>query len=740
MATATLSSTYDTDNPRASEEDDKDYQEFTSEKSLSDKDQRELVQKLDCMFNYALMHPSWKAGRSKMVQCFKYREGEQWTTAEKAALEERHQPDTVNNQIAVVVNKLVGDVVNQRVRLGYRGRNEKLDQAEADLLSDIFLFIRQSNDLEFEERDMADDGFTAGMGVLDVSVTFDELAQPFIKIRHEDPLIVFPDPDSRRYDWNEDGKFVARANWWKIEDAVEAYPQAEQGLKRVMGSSQVTGDDTGAGQLSEVDHFTGQDYVDKDSERIRVIEVQYKKKEREQLVIFSDGRPSKVFTEKKEVWEEVKAAKAAGVQHRIIDRLKHRICVGTYAGGVLLEHKETDHAYFSLVPYFAYRRKSGEPYSLITLALSMQDAINKRESKALALLTMNQIITEKSAVDDPQKAAEEIAKPDGYIEVRDGALSGEKFRIEKNVELAATQFQMHQRAQEDLFKIMGMDPRMGQQTGELRSGAGLQRKYMEASKPVATLFDNIRRTRKIMGRVVMDRVQKYYTPETTMLITDSEDQQRVVGITADMMERIKTRVYDVVPEELEDTATAQQEQVNQLMQILPQVIPLGPFWVSQILKLTTLRQKDELLNDLKALSGPPPAIPKVNMQANLDALQPIERAGVWDIMGRKDIAQAVMQQQPKPTNEMKAEVDLAKDQSKGKVDPQQIAVDQAKSQGEQQKIMLEMQALQAEHEMKMKELEMKLSVDMQKHSMAMEKQAFTAITSKNKESKTQNAT
>jgi hypothetical protein len=717
---STLSPTYESDEPREKDTDEEDYKEFTSEQDMSDTDQFALVTKLDKMFSYALNHTSWVRGREKMVQCFQYREGDQWTAAELASLAERHQPDTVNNQVAVVVNKLVGDVVNQRVRLGYRGRNAKLDESEANLLSDIFLFIKQSNDLEFEERDMADDGFTCGMGVLDVDVTFDDIANPFIKIRHEDPLIVFPDPDSRSYDWNEDAKFVARANWQKLEDVAEQYPQAELELNGVMGAAQAVGEDSGSGQLATVDQFKGEKYVDKNNERIRVIQVQYKKKEREQLCIFGDGTSVK-FQDKKEIWARVKQAKANKEEYRIIDRLSHRICVGVYAGGILLEHKETDSKYFSLVPYFAYRRKTGEPYSLITLALSMQDAINKRESKALHLLTMNQVMAEKSSYDDKDTVQSEVAKADGFIELRDGALSQQRFVIQKNLDLAQSQFAMHQRATEDLYKIVGVDPKAGQQTGEIRSGAGLQRKYSEASKTVATLFDNIRRTRKILARVVLDRVQEYYTPNTTMLITDGTDGDgHEIGITADMLTKIKNTSYDVIVDELEDTDTANQQQISEIMQILPQVLPLGNMAMKMVLSLSTIRQKDELLKQIDSMSGPPPVAPKVNLQANLDALQPVERAGIWDLMGRKDIAQQVMQQSPMPSNEMKMTTEMSKAKINSQPDPYDATA-------KQHEAALELQQKTQEHAMKMQEMDTKHQIAQGKHEMDLQKLAAQSI-------------
>jgi hypothetical protein len=721
MAQATNSPTYSDEPRKDTREDDEElYKEFTSEQDLSEEEQAKLVTKLDDMFRYAADHPSWTRGRTKMIECFKYREGEQWTAAEKAELEERHQPDTVNNQISVVVNKLVGELVKQRFRVGFRGRNDEQDKEISELLSDIFLYVRQSNDLEFEERDMADDGFTGGMGVLDVSVTFDDLAMPEIKVRHEDPLIVFPDPDSRAYDWNEDGKFVARAKWWKVEDAAEMYPQAADRLKGRIGEAGGSDGESSA-QLSSVDHFKGEQYVDRENERIRLIEVQYKKQEREQVVVFGNGQSTKV-KDIKEAKDAIKRAKEAGIPVRVIPRLVSTICVGVYAAGVLLEHTETDHKYFSLVPYFAYRRKTGEPYSLITLALSMQDAVNKRESKALHLLNTNQTIYEKSAIDDPQKLAEEKAKPDGNIELRDGALAQQRFMFKENVELASSQFQMHQQAIAALYQIVGLDPRNGQSTGELRSGAGLQRKYMEASKPVAILFDNIRRSRKVFARVVLDRVQKYFTPQKTFLITDDENKSKLVGISVDAMQRIKTGQFDAVVDEFEDDPTTQDEQFRIFAETLPAILQFPPIYTAMLVKMSRIRNKDEVLKVLESQQGPPPLQPKMNLQANLDALEPVERAGVWTLVGKPEIAQAIMQTQPAPVQKLKSETELAKEQMKGAAQDPQVEqmkgeVEMAKTQMDMSKAQMEMQHKEAEHQLKMQEMITKHQLEMAKLQM-----------------------
>jgi hypothetical protein len=706
MADAVNSPTYEERGEDKGREEEEDYKEFSSEMDLDDDEKAKLIDKLDKMFSYAADNPSWIRGRNAMIKCFQYREGEQWTEEEKKELEERHQPDTVNNQISVVVNRLVGDLVNQKFRVGFVGRNQEPDEGLGNVLSDLLMHVRQSNDLEFEERDMAEDGFTGGMGVLDVSVTFDDMDQPEIKVRNEDPLIVFPDPDSRRYDWNEDARFVARAKWWSIDEAAETYPQAEKDLRSASGGG-TQGDGSSSAQIANVDHFKGERYIDKDNERIRLIEVQYKKIEREQVILLSNGTSSLV--PEGELPKIIKEVKAQGLTYRMLNRLKTTICVGVYAAGILLEHKETDHKFFSLVPYFAYRRKTGEPYSLITLALSMQDAINKRESKALHLLNTNQAIYEKSAVDDPAKMAEEKAKPDGNIELRDGALANGRFQFKENVELAASQFNMHQRAQADLYAIVGMDQRMGQQTGELRSGTGLQKKYAEAAKPVATLFDNIRRTRKIFARVVLDLVQKYYTGEKIVMVTDDENASRMVGVNADQMTKLKTGIYDVVVTEFEDDPSTQDEHFRILMETLPQLLQFPAPYSLELLKASRVRNKEGLIKVLSEPQGPPPVQPKLTMQANLDALEPVERAGVWELAGKPEIAQAIMQIQPNTAQTAKSNTEVIKEHMK------------QNSASDQQRVQLEMGQAQADAEIKAQEHQMKMEAMTVKHQLEMQK-------------------
>ena len=83
--------------------------------ALSAKEEKELVAKLEEMFQSALDHPSWQEWRTQIAPKFyRYREGDQWTAAERKVLKKRHQPETVNNQVSLTINRLVGQFVKQK--------------------------------------------------------------------------------------------------------------------------------------------------------------------------------------------------------------------------------------------------------------------------------------------------------------------------------------------------------------------------------------------------------------------------------------------------------------------------------------------------------------------------------------------------------------------------------------------------------------------------------------------------
>ena len=591
----------------------------------------EIIQKLDAYFRASLDHPTWRLFRENAKRCFDYKEGNQWTAAELAELAGRHQPPTVNNQVAVTVDRMVGQFVSTRTRTMFRGRNAPMDDPIAAVLTDLYRADSQTAGIPFEERDVFEDAATCGFGCFHLRVTFDDAGEAQILVEWADALEMYPDPHSRRYDWNQDATFVARAKWIPFGEALARWPEKATALRAYGG---VIG---GAGDIDVIDRLRNDNYIDFDENgtplNVRIVEMWYKEHERET----------------KEVKPGVK-----------LERAKVKLKVGVYTGWVLLEHGDSPHesSLFPFVPFYFKRTKAGTPYSPVLTALSMQDAINKRESKALHLLSVNQAIYEQNSVSDKERLAEELAKPDGQIEVT----KIDKIKLEKNLDLAQAQHAMHGEAKADFRRITGVNPDALGESSEVRSGVGIARKVAMTDLILMPGFDNFRRSRQMLARAWQALVQRYYDEEKTFLVTDDFGAARVVAYDANAMEAIRQRIYDVVIDEMPDLATLQQEQMGILMQNLPAFLQYGPGWAELFVQMSDLRNKDEVLKRIQNMAAPPSPLPTVSVSLKWEELSQSEKIAWAGRLGMPALAQAQVDEPQQPATASRKETEISREE------------------------------------------------------------------------------
>ena len=665
----------------------------------------------DRHFSSALDHPTWVSWRKNAETCFRYEEGDQWTAAEKSELRKRGQPETVNNQISVTVNRMVGQFVKQKVRIGYRGRNSPQDDPTANTLSDLFLFIRQNNALEFEEREMAHDGFTGGMGVLESYIDFNEMLEPEIKIRAESPFNIFPDPYSRRYDWNEDASYVLRAKWLDLDEAKAMWPAQAKDLEAAVTSPS-------SDMLISSDNFRKENYIDaKNHRRIRVVEDYYKVREQRKVIFYKINGQSASVEATKENDRQIKQLKKQAQEYKEISRPKTTLMMATFTAGILFEHKELQETRYPFVPYFVTRRQDGEPYSLVWIALPMQDAINKRESKAIHLLNNTRSIYEQGAVTDKGETANEIARADGQVEINRGFF--EKFKIDEHMDIGPIHFQMHNAGKADFRSIIGINPDAFGERSEVRSGVGIARKQAMTDVIIAPIFDNLRRTRQILAKNVLELIQNYYTEPKIFSITDDLNKVKSINLDAKTIEAMKQSIYDVVVDDLPDTTTIQEEQMQIMATTLPQILPFGPFWVKMLLQMSELRNKDELIKQLEAMSGPPPSDPKISVSLQWAELTSAEKASFAQKMAMPELAQYEMQNPSQPAHIVKAQLEMKKAELDGEADPMEMQLEQFKAKADMAKTKMGLQADMAKTKMDLAAKREELKIDQAKSQMDM---------------------
>lgn len=664
--------------------------------------------KLVRQFEDCLTHPAWTDFLKNAQSDFEYYEGVQFTSAEKAEIEDRGQPVIVENEIKPIIDRIEGQYTQTKTRIGFRGRNFPQDEDLGNVLSDLVLYVQQQNDFEYEEKDQFKDGIKSGFGVLEVAIDESGL-YPKIILKHEDCLNIFPDPYSKRYDWNEDANFINRTRWVKLDNARVKFPNKVDILNSSINTDIVT---------SSIVSFKKENYFDGQTQRLRLIETWYKDEETRKFVSTPQGPEDVTDLPTKTLKKIKKQNPDVIITEKPVTVMKMAVwCLG---GILSVSDSPYQHNMFPFVPFYVDRKKTGEPVGIIRALKDPQSEINKRRSKALHLLSTNQAIYEEGAVRDKNEIRAEMARPDGLIERR----KGYEFEVNKNIDLAETQMSLLEESKMAIKRIAGMDMGVRQ---EVRSNQQLQRKQAMEDIVIVPVFDNLRRTRKITARLIYELIKQYFDEEMVFNITDNMQATKLVTATQDHMAKIKESNFDIVAEELPETTTIQNEQFTMIIEML-RSMPLPPTMAMPLSKLaitmSQLRNKKEIMAMIEEMGQPPPDQPKISLAMQWSELMPEEKAKIAEIMGFPDLAQWELQEGLEPSQLIKAKEGITKTQIKVQGDIEKARTSKDDPEIELAKAEMDMELEQEKHGMKMQheheKHQMKMSQQGEQHRMKTE--------------------
>lgn len=625
-------------------------------------DDQTVVRRLQRFFQSAVYHRVWQAWRTNASIDYRFREGDHYSDAELKELKERGQPPSIRNEIKPIVDRVHGQFIQTRQTVTYLGRNTPADDDTSHVLQDLGRFVDQSNDYEFHESEVTLDGLTGGFGVLEIGTRKNELGQDEIFEQSENPFDYYPDPFSLRWDWS-DAKFVSRAKWMDLEDAIALWPDKSEPLKQcVYGHAYQLEADTGIDPKVQNEPMAL--YVDKDRKRMRPVECWYRRKMRQYQIYGPDGVTTiGIPVDATRKGKLLKMAPGTFDKEVIVDRM----WVGVYCAGLLIHHDQSPyrHNYFPFVPFFADRKKNGEPFGLVRPLVPIQEALNKRESKALNMLSNRRIIMEENAIKNPEEARIENGLADGIVEVAPGALSGQRVSFPDNVDIGNGQVVMLQEAKAAMPRVSGInDESMGLRS-EVRSGVGIQRKQMMTGLITNPVTTAMRRFRRLKAKVVLALIPQVFTEAMTFQVTDDPNAARLVTVTSDHLTAIKTRIYDVIIADTPDYLTLRDEQLDKLFTLWPQIAQLGPGMMKVALSMTDLRDKDGLMKMLDQAMQAPPQQPKMNLSLTWADLSDEEKAYfAMTALQSPELAQYLAQRGGDPAFMAKIKASLAQTQIK----------------------------------------------------------------------------
>lgn len=604
-------------------------------------------------FVSAIDHPTWVNFAGNARRDFEFREGKQWTSNQITEIESRGQAPIVENEIAPIIERLIGQYKSQKTKATFRGRNLGDDEKTAEVLQDLNLHAKQQSDYEFEEGDMFEDANVCGFGVMEVKVELDDLGEASVAINNEDALNFFPDPYSRKYDWNIDGMHQSRAKWVSLDEAQKLHPNKSKELQGFVNLDPVN---------NSASNFKKDNFFDDKTQRIRLVEQWYKVVDKREMALFSNTKVEDITDmparKRKKLVKDNNA--------KVITRVRTRIKMGVFVGRhVLLESKDSpyDHGLFPFVPYFIRRKKDGEPYSMVRLLIDPQTEVNKRRSKALHLLSMNQAVFESGAVKDIDKTRKEMNRPDGMVEYS----RTHKFEMVKNIEVANTQIALLGESKVAISRISGVPDESLARNTEIRSGIGLQRKQQQANITSLPIFANLRRSRFMIDRLIFGIQKQFYTEEKVLSVTDDLGKAKSFTLTQKQIDIIKEEKFDLTQEEMPDTTTIQDEQFRIITDILrglnlpPQfALTLLPI----IIQLSQIRGKEAIMEQIKTLGETKPELPKLNLQLVWSELTKEEKAFFAQQMGAPELAQFEAQAGADPAHVTKEKAGIIKVQIK----------------------------------------------------------------------------
>lgn len=644
-------------------------------KAAKKEDEEQLIRRLQRLVVEAVCAPQQQAWEQEASLNYQYTENDFYSAEELQEFADRGQPPTKRNEIAPILEQIAGRFIQTRYQANFLGRNAPADDGIGAIAQDYQRWNDQLNEYEFEEQDLVMDGLVGGVGWLKSTIKKNEFGQKFEHTRQVNPFHIFRDPYSTKYNPNHDAKYIVEGSWMDLEDLIALVPDKESMIREElpgwngydMGLPSMQAASLMSEQMLVTAMFNLSVMAKGARRRVRPFEIWYKRKIKVYHLFTKDGVLALP------VPLDNNTAKALiGRRKDLVAQpdYQDRMYCGLILGHLILHHDVSPHEtnLFPYVPFFSGLRKNGAALPLTSRLVPINEAINKRDSRALSLMNNRQTIMERNSVEDEDEFTSERARPDGVMVVKEGALSGPggpKVINTENLDMGQANFALLQEDKDAMRRVSGQGNEAMGMPGEVRSGRGIQLKQMMSTLIATPLSNNLKRTRHMRARLSLALMKQYLTEEMAFQITDDPNAARTVQITKGHLNTLKTQIYDVVITEMKDYTTLREQQSEMLLTALPQLAQGGAWLIKLGIQLSDLREKDSLLRMIDAQSQPPPAVPKMSLAMAWADMTPEEKAYVaiqyWKA---PELANAIMQKGDDPAFVQKLKASLVQTQIK----------------------------------------------------------------------------
>lgn len=291
------------------------------------------------------------------------------------------------------------------------------------------------------------------------------------------------------------------------------------------------------------------------------------------------------------------------------------------------------HGRFPYTPFWGKRRgRDGQPYGVVRNARDAQDDLNKRLSKAQFLLSTNQVITERGAIDadDEEEFRDAVADPAGVVWVNDGFF--DKMEIVRNPELSEWQMRLAEFSATHINEAVGVNRDNQGMDSNAKSGRAILAKQQEGAVTTAELFDNYRLAIHESGSQLLSLTEQYVSGERQYRITGKEEALSFVTVNKPYYDEalgqfryendITSSQADFYVDQVDYRESMRIAMAESLSQIIAGLPPEAQLQLIDIpLSFMDMPERDEILRRVRAMAGigpdgkPSPAVEAAKQQA-----------------------------------------------------------------------------------------------------------------------------
>lgn len=572
-------------------------------------------------------------GRALRARDERFYDGHQFSDEEKQVYAERNQKPRTYNEIKPAVDWIIGS--ERRARSDWNVLPRTADDVEpAQLKTKLIKYVDDINKAKWQRSTAFEDCVKTGEGWTRISVEPNEDGELMIQLNYENWQNILIDGQSVKADLS-DNRYLWATKIIDIETLEQWFPAKKEEIEADAGEYQELDDDLMFDQVGDDGNnlynnsrrtsggcsdaninvvrsgsmsIMGGHYSST-RRAVRVWEMWYRKTERVELLANAGGLTGQIFNSKN---EKHLLALEEGAKKR--ETVREQMYMAIYTATTVLYHGKSiyKHNRYPFVRRLAFIDKTTKsPYGVIRQIVDPQSDLNQRKNQALFMMATRQVVADEGAVEDKDDAIKQVAKVNGYIEVKKGA----RFEIRDNQSLAGPHVQFAEMDSAYLKQISGVTSENRGMGNSALSGIAIQSLQEQGTVITTPIIDNHQLAHQLEGELVLSLCEQYINRKMQFRVTSdikNPGKKDFVVLNETPETDITATQADFVISERDYRQTMRQALSEQLMNVSAQItqatgdpaIAIG--FIEMAIDLQDLPNKERLSSKLREISGLPP--------------------------------------------------------------------------------------------------------------------------------------